>query len=78
VGKKRSEDEVIQSDEDFKIIVDGTGMGLLIPRSDRARELVGNGAFGDVVSFGSGLAVDRRYVWDLVDNLTADGYVVVV
>ena len=65
-------DEVV----DFRMVVD-RGMGLLIPCSDQARALISDGAFGDVVRFGRGIAVDRRYVVDLVDNLTADGYTVV-
>lgn len=68
----------IESNIDFRMIVDGTGMGLLVPKSDAAKQLLADGAFGDVVTFGSGIGVDRRYVWDLVDNLMADGYVVVV
>mgnify|MGYP003332882138 FL=1 len=62
---------------DFRMVVDH-GMGLLIPRSDQARQLIADGAFGDVVRFGKGIGVDRRYVSDLIANLQADGYVVSV
>ena len=62
---------------DFRLIVD-QGMGLLVPLSDGAKQLIDGGAFGDVVRFGRGIGVDRRYVGDLIENLRQDGWEVLV
>jgi len=65
----------IDQDHDFRLVVDD-GMGLLVPCSEQAKVLLNDGAFGDVVRFGKGIAVDRRYVLDLIVNLQEDGYTI--
>jgi len=57
---------------DFKVIHDGGSVSLLIAKNDRAREFIKDRVSEEAVWFGSGLAVETKYLdgvlSDLIDN----------
>jgi len=62
---------------DVKLVYDGGSVGILIPKSGAAQEWFNdNVAIEDAVRFGEGIAVEMRYVDDILNALSHDGFIV--
>jgi hypothetical protein len=61
--------------KDFEII-DGGSVSLLIPLTDAGREWIDCSIGDDVIYFGNGLAVEHRYLGQIVEGILFDGLTV--
>lgn len=62
---------------DVKLVYDGGSVGILIPKSDAAQEWFNdNVSTEDAVRFGDGIAVEMRYVNNILNALSHDGFIV--
>ena len=54
-------------------LYDGGSVFLLTPRSDEAKDWVKENLPDDVLILGQGIAVENRYIRDIMDGLTSEG-----
>ncbi len=57
---------------DFSVLGSGT-VYLLVPRTQAAREWASEHISSEAQMLGSGIAVEHRYIADIVDGIQADG-----
>jgi hypothetical protein len=59
---------------DFSIISDGGGVVLVLPRNAEARAWIAEHIDADATKLGDAVAVEMRYLADLVAGIQADGF----
>lgn len=61
---------------DVKFIYDGGSVGLLVANTPAAKEWINDRVPEDTPRFGNGIAVEMRYVDDILNDLSMNGFIV--
>lgn len=61
---------------DFKVIHDGGSVSLLIAKNDEARDFLRERVSEEAVWFGSGLAVETRYLDGVLNDLIENQFII--